>query len=60
MDVCPYCANKLHLICLDNVQGRRWYYECFDCGWCSEEYYSDGFDFEDPDKDIDEKWVSLV
>lgn len=51
---CPYCGELLNEVWVDNIQGRRFYYECFSCGYCSEEYES-GFDFSDPDSEVDSR-----
>ena len=55
---CPYCNERTHRVYIDNAQGRRWYDECYECGWCSDENYEKGYDHDDPDREVDERWVS--
>lgn len=53
---CPWCGSEdVHQIEKNTICGTYWYYECFDCGWCSEEEYEPGFYFGDPDVEYDER-----
>lgn len=59
MGKCPYCGGKLTTIMMSSVCGEKWYDECFECGYCSEEEYEEGYYFGDPDAEYDD-WVSSM
>jgi len=59
-DKCPWCGSEdIHQIEKNTICGTYWYYECFDCGWCSDEEYEPGFYFGDPDIEWDDMFDEL-
>ncbi len=52
---CPYCGDLLKEVWSDSVQGRKLYYECFTCGYCSDEKYDMNYDHRDPDMVMDQE-----
>ena len=55
---CPYCSARLIPVEINNACGRYWYMECFECGWCGEEYFEEGFYFGDPDLEWDDEVIT--
>ena len=60
MKYCPYCNSRLKQVSFDSACGLRWYYECFDCGYCSDEEYEGGYYFDDPDREYDERDLKKI
>ena len=42
----------MHRVEMETVVGKYAYDECFGCGYSTDEWYEEGYDFRDPD----EKW----
>lgn len=61
-DPCPWCGKEgtTHQITCNDACGSYSYIECFDCGWCSDEVYEDGYWFGNPDIEWEERdlWKS--
>lgn len=38
---CPYCGDVLHKIEIKEENEQRIYWECFICGYCSDEQYKE-------------------
>jgi len=52
--MCPWCGERLTTVIMISVCGEREYDECFSCGYCSEERFSDDYYFGDPDAEWDD------
>ena len=54
---CPYCGERLNKIRAETVCGERWYEECFNCGYCTNEEFSEDYYFGDPDAEWDDVFI---